>query len=197
MVCLWNPAVKKVFKKNSAGRPARAHSRFHRQPPTNAPAEAGRWSGALALMVLCAGSLLISGCRTGPALAPVDLQHPGWTVQRGQAVWQPKTDAPELAGQLLMASNESGEQLIRFSKDPMEIVLARRTDPGWSLVIGAFDKSYSGRGRPPRRIGWFQLADAVFQDNPANGWIWSGINERRWELTHPKTGERLEGFFRE
>jgi len=149
------------------------------------------------LLVFCALALVISGCRTAPPMAPADLAQPGWTIRRGQALWQPKTDAPEVAGQLLIASSESGGDLVRFSKDPMEIVFARRNDQGWTLNIPAFDKSFSGRGRPPRRIGWFQFADAVFRGTPGPGWEWSGIDDERWELTNPKTGERLEGFFRE
>jgi hypothetical protein len=130
-------------------------------------------------------------------MGPVDLQQPGWTLHRGQAVWQPRQGAPELAGQILLASDDAGEDFVRFSKDPMGIALARRNAAGWSLEIPAFHKGYSGRGTPPRRIGWFQLQDAIFHGGPHPDWAWSGIEEGRWELMNPKTGERLEGFFTE
>jgi len=94
-----------------------------------------------------------------------------------------------------MASTGSGEVFIRFSKDPMDIVLARRDSRGWTLDMPAFSKSYSGRGRPPRRIGWFLFADAVFKDTAAPGWDWTGLQEGHWDWGNPRTGERLTGFF--
>ena len=94
-----------------------------------------------------------------------------------------------------MASNASGEEFIRFSKDPVDIVWAQRSPEKWMLRIPAFNKVYSGRGGPPRRVGWFQLADAVFRNASASGWQWSGVRDGRWTLTNARTGERLEGFF--
>jgi hypothetical protein len=143
-------------------------------------------------------SLLIlasNGCRTAPPMAPVDLEAHGWAVLRGQAVWQPKSGAPELAGSLLIASSLSGEDFIHFSKEPMDIVLARRNNQGWQLNIPVFHKSYAYRGQPPRRIGWFQLAHALNHEPTTGDWEWSGVVEGRWLLCNPKTGERLEGFF--
>ncbi len=145
--------------------------------------------------IMLALTLLLAGCRTGPSLAPADLSAPGWHIRRGQALWQPKTDAPELAGNLLVASNPSGEDFIRFSKDPLEIVLARRNRDGWQLEIPAFGKSYSGPGRAPRRIGWFQLADTVLHGSTAPGWTWSDLDDGRWQFTNARTGERMEGYF--
>ncbi|MCU0771176.1 MAG: hypothetical protein MUE94_05310 [Verrucomicrobia bacterium] len=146
-------------------------------------------------LILLALTLLANGCRTGPTLAPTDLSAPGWHIRRGQALWQPKTGAPELAGNLLIASNPGGEDFIRFSKDPLEIVLARRTPAGWRLEIPAFHKAYSGPGRAPRRVGWFQLADTVLHGSTATGWTWSDLDDGRWQFANPRTGERMEGFF--
>ena len=128
-------------------------------------------------------------------MAPVDFNQPGWTVKSGQLIWQPKAGAPEVAGHILLASGPFGETFIRFSKDPMEIVLARQTHEGWDLRIPAFNKSYGGRGKPPRRVAWFQLADAVFRNSTSKDWRWQDRSEGRWALVNLKTGERLEGFF--
>ena len=190
----WDTAENKVFKKITSA-PKRqtgtglAGQFGRRRARANAVAARG------VALLLCVWGLGTAGCRTAPPMAPADLRQPGWTIQRGQAVWQPKAGAPEVAGGLLIASNESGEAFIRFSKDPMEIVVARRNARGWSLQIPAFDKTYSGRGRPPRRIGWFQLADALFGEGADPRWRWSGIEMGRWQLTNSSTGERLEGFF--
>jgi len=154
------------------------------------------WTGMSGLLMAIL-MLTASGCRTAPPMAPVDLAATGWTVKSGQAVWQPKSGAPELAGFILMASSTSGEVFIRFSKDPLEIVLARRNQEGWTLDIPGFNKHYSYRGKPPDRIGWFQLADAVFEGVTADDWEWTDSNQGRWKLIRRRTGERLEGFFNE
>ena len=151
----------------------------------------------MSALLICVLVFSTVGCRTAPPMAPVDLAQPGWNVHHGQALWTPKAGAPELAGHLMLASNASGEDFIRFSKEPMDLVLAQCNPQGWSLHIPAFNKSYSGRGQPPRRIGWFQFADAVFRNRTTSGWEWSGMDEERWVLTNARTGERLEGFFRQ
>jgi hypothetical protein len=130
-------------------------------------------------------------------MGTVDLTQPGWRVQRGQAIWQAKAGAPELAGTLLLASREDGEDFIRFSKEPLDIVMARRCPEGWRLDIGGAQKRFGGRGAPPSRIGWFQLADAVFRHRWGSGWSWHETDSGRWRLANPRTGEQLEGFFRE
>ena len=128
-------------------------------------------------------------------MAPVNLQERGWTVHRGQALWLPKAGAQELAGTILIASSDSGEDFIHFSKGPLEIVLARRNGDAWMIDIPAFEKSYGGRGNAPRRIGWFQLANSVNHQPTSHDWHWSGVVDGRWNLSNARTGERLEGFF--
>jgi hypothetical protein len=128
-------------------------------------------------------------------MAPVNLDDHGWAVRRGQAVWQPNSGAAELAGFILIATSLSGEDFIRFSKEPMDIVLARRNHEGWRLDVPAFAQSHSHRGAPPRRIGWFQLANAVNLEPVTGDWQWTEAADGHWRLNNPRTGERLEGFF--
>jgi hypothetical protein len=137
-----------------------------------------------------------SGCRNMSPLERANLAESGWTVRRGQAVWRPRQGETELAGNLIVASNVSGVDFIRFSKDPLEIVVARRSPDGWQLDLATFGKSYSGRGRPPKRVLWFQLADAAFGELKRGPWDWSTETPGKWILENRVTGERLEGFFR-
>jgi len=46
----------------------------------------------------------VAACRTAPPLPPVNLSDPRWTLQQGQAVWRSQLNAPEIAGELLVAS---------------------------------------------------------------------------------------------
>ena len=147
------------------------------------------------LALLPVALVALTGCQTAPPMAPVDLSQPGWSVKTGQLLWLPQLGAPEIAGHILLASDSSGETFIRFSKEPMEIVLARQTAAGWDLQIPAFEKSYGGRGQPPKRIAWFQLAAAVFGGSTSRDWQWQDQSANRWTLVNSKTGERLEGFF--
>jgi hypothetical protein len=60
------------------------------------------------VVAAAAGALaLASGC-AAPPLAPIDLAEPGWTVRVSAAVWHPPGNAPELAGELLVASHPDG-----------------------------------------------------------------------------------------
>src|SRR2546422_5254946 len=58
-------------------------------------------------------------CRTVPPLAPANLSEPGWTMREGQAVWRPKTEGPEIAGELLVAIHRTGETYLQFTKTPL------------------------------------------------------------------------------
>src|SRR5690242_18775520 len=48
--------------------------------------------------------IALSGCMTMKPLPKVNFSEPGWTVRQGQAVWRPQREAPEIAGELLVAS---------------------------------------------------------------------------------------------
>jgi len=65
--------------------------------------------------------ILGAGCRTANPLPPADFSAPGWRVQQGQAVWKPSASRPELAGDLLLATNVNGNMFIQFSKMPFPV----------------------------------------------------------------------------
>src|SRR5213593_2130154 len=61
-------------------------------------------------------------CRTAPPLAPANLSEPGWRIREGQAVWRPKIEAPEIAGELLVATHPNGQTFLQFTKTPLPLV---------------------------------------------------------------------------
>src|SRR5439155_15039375 len=67
-------------------------------------------------------ALCVPACRMLPPLPSVNLAEPGWTVHEGQAIWRPKRDAPEIAGEILVATHQDGRALVQFTKTPFPFV---------------------------------------------------------------------------
>ena len=113
-----------------------------------------KWIG---LATLLAALGFCVSCRSLPPLPPVDLSAPGWRVQQGQALWKPRKTRPELAGELLLATNANGDSLVQFSKTPFTLATAQRVGDRWQVDLGAGDYRRSGHGQPPAGVVWFQL----------------------------------------
>src|SRR5262245_42929000 len=96
----------------------------------------------------------LAGCLTGPPLPRVDLSEPGWAVRHGEAVWRARRDAPEIAGEILLATNPDGRVFVQFTKTPFPFVIAQTAPGGWQIESPARNQRYSGRGAPPDRLIW-------------------------------------------
>src|ERR1041385_7559281 len=92
-----------------------------------------------------------AGCRTATPLPPANFAEPGWTVRSGQALWRAKRDAPEIAGEILVATNATGETVVQFTKTPFPMVVARTAAGAWQLDAPAQNRRYTFRGAPPGR----------------------------------------------
>ncbi len=147
------------------------------------------------LFILSALLMLGAGCRTANPLPPADFSAPGWRVQQGQAVWKPSSSRPELAGDLLLATNVNGNFFIQFSKMPFPLATAQVSGEQWQIEFGADKYSWHGRGKPPNRFGWFQLPCALRETNGGGGWKFTRVESNSWRLQNPRTGETLEGEF--
>jgi hypothetical protein len=145
--------------------------------------------GAIALL------LALAACRT-PPLPALDLSEPGWHVRRGEAVWRANRDAPEIAGEMLLATNANGDALLQFTKTPFPLVVARTTAESWQMESPSRNKRRSGRGAPPSGVIWFQLPRALSGAALPDDWSWS-LSRYQWRLDHRPTGEWLEGYFAE
>ena len=136
----------------------------------------------------------LSACRTAP-LSPVNLSGPGWIVRQGQAVWQPKRSAPEIAGEVLVAIDAGGGRaFIQFTKTPFPLVIAQTTTNVWQIEAPAENRRFSGRGSPPARILWFHLPRAISGSPLPKDWVWRNSGNT-WQLENLSTGESLEGYF--
>lgn len=139
--------------------------------------------------------MLCAGCRTASPLPPADFSTPGWRVQQGQAVWKPSSSRPDLAGDLLLATNVNGNFFIQFSKIPFPLATAQVSGDQWQIQFGADQYSWHGRGTPPSRFGWFQLPRALRDENPGGNWQFTRVETNSWRLQNSHTGETLEGGF--
>lgn len=136
---------------------------------------------------------LFSGCRTAPKLPPIDLAEPGWTTRQGQAVWRAKRGATDIAGDLVVASRPDGCVIAEFIKTPFPIVIARLTATNWQIEFG--NRSFTGSGPAPRRIGWLQLARGLAGQTPLSPWKFSRSDGAEWRLDNGTTGEAISGYF--
>lgn len=114
-------------------------------------------------------------------------------MRQGQAVWKPSQDRPELAGDLLLAVNANGDNVIQFSKTPFTLASAQVAEGRWQIELAGH--SWRGQGAPPARFLWFQLSPALAGKVAAAPWRFTGRADHSWRLDNAGTGEFLEGQF--
>jgi hypothetical protein len=147
---------------------------------------------ALWLALLPLGGL-VCGCHSMPK--PLFLASgPSWHVQEGQALWRPGHGRPELAGDLLLASDDEGRCLIQFAKTPLSFVLAQTTRTNWLIQFPPVRMGFSGRGKPPTRFGWLYLHAALSGEPVVPPFRFERETDGRWQFENTKTGETLSGF---
>lgn len=150
----------------------------------------------LVLLFIFFLALLFSqpGCRTISTLPPANLSEPGWTLRQGQAIWRTKKDAPEIAGELIVAENSDGRSFLQFTKTPLPFVVAQTTTNSWQIHFVPENKTYSGPGKPPKRLIWLYLPGCLAGRQPPKPWSWRQLENGNWQLENQKTGESLEGY---
>ena len=135
----------------------------------------------------------------------MDLTEAGWSVEHGQAVWQPKGPSRkgvtkgggnDLAGEFLAGRNRDGRLFVQFSKTPFPILTAQTTKSRWQIEIPVEKKRYTGAGKPPARFAWLQFARALAGEAPGAGWSWRREGQQ-FRLENLTTGESVEGYLAE
>lgn len=138
--------------------------------------------------------ICVAGCQIFPKLPPVDLSQPGWNVRQGQAVWRSKKDAPEIAGELVVATNPDGDSFVQFTKTPLPFFTAQSTKKSWQVHAIPENKTYSGRGNPPARVPWLWIPRCLAGQTPPKTLAWQTLTNGNWRIENRKTGESLEGY---
>ncbi|MBN8246950.1 MAG: hypothetical protein J0L84_05845 [Verrucomicrobia bacterium] len=145
------------------------------------------WSAWLVPGVLC---LTVAGCVSPPR--PVDTSAPGWQVTEAPAVWRPGRDAPELAGDLWIATHADGSRVVQFLKQGLPVVVVQVSGGTWSLSSPMRSGRPAGRMPAPPRSVWLVL-DGSPPGAPPTPWErMVGDPAGGWTLRNPQTGETLE-----
>ena len=138
--------------------------------------------------------MLAAGCQTATQ-SLFTAAGPGWHVQEGQALWRPRRGYPELAGDLVVVSDQNGRCLLQFSKTPLTLVSAQVTSTNWLIQFPPQELFFMGRGKPPTRFLMLHLP-AALAGEPLPGQLrFETKPDKGWRLENPRTGETLEGKF--
>jgi hypothetical protein len=152
-----------------------------------------RWqAAALSLLTLVFGS-----CRTLPPLPPVNLSEPGWTLHQGQALWRTKRDAPEVAGEIIFATNARGGSLLQLTKNPLPFVTVQTRGESWQIEFVPERRRFSGQEPPNTRLLWVHLARALNGTRPPPSLHFERNEPHGFRIENPKTGEAITGFLGE
>ncbi|MEW6302984.1 MAG: hypothetical protein AB1705_05905 [Verrucomicrobiota bacterium] len=138
--------------------------------------------------------LFLTACRSVAPFPPVNLSAPGWTVRHGQAVWQPRKGALEIAGELQLATHTSGDVFVQFTKNPLPLVLARTRGAQWQIQFVPQKRTLAGTGAPTARVVWLQLPPCLRGDPAGDGWSFTRNGADGWRMENASTGESLSGF---
>ena len=170
----------------------------------------------LAVLPMAIGAI---GCRTMAPLPPVNLSEPGWTLRQGQAVWKAKREAPDLAGELLLATHPDGRALLQFTKTPLPFVTVQLSGESWQIEFPPQQRRFAGTERPPARLLWVHLAESLsppwpettaganhsnatsprLRDNRSRQPLPEALHfertdEHSWTLENRDSGESISGF---
>ena len=140
--------------------------------------------------------LTLVGCSTlsQRSLPPLDTSTPGWNTRQGQALWERSQDDPEIAGDVVISVHPQAGSFVQFSKT-LPLLTARISPEGWEFHTIPENKRYSSGGKPPRRIVWLQLLQALEGREISERWSVAHPSDRYIVLEDPHSGERLEVRF--
>jgi len=144
-------------------------------------------------LFLLAGLSFFSGCATTPQNL-FTVSGPGWTVRQGQALWTPRDGAPQIGGDLVLATDANGRALVQFEKMPLSLVTAQVTPEFWTIRFAQGGGFWKGHQPAPARTIWLYLPAALAGKPLPEPLHFNQEHGGNWRLENPKTGEILEGF---
>jgi hypothetical protein len=109
-------------------------------------------------------------------------------------VWKSRANAPEIAGELVLATSVDGRTFTQFTKTPLPILVAQTTTNAWQIEFVVESRKFAGRGSPPTRLAWLHLARCLSGVSPPKGWKFTKGDDGSWHIENKKTGELLEGY---
>ena len=132
-----------------------------------------------------------------PTLAPLDLSGPGWQVREGQALWRNKADAPEIAGEVVLATHGDGRAFVQFLKNPLPLLTAQIGTNAWQIEFIPEKRTISGRGRIPSQLIWLHLLRGVQGISPPKQFNFGKTSEGATQIENKQSGEKVTLFLNE
>ena len=94
----------------------------------------------------------------------------------------------------MLATHPDGHAYLQFAKPPVELASSALGPKGWHLSLPLQRRNLRGRFDAAPLPGWVELLRWE-QGHPGTpGWRFKSGPDRRWELVHDATGERIVGF---
>jgi hypothetical protein len=137
---------------------------------------------------------LFAGCRTAHKSAPIDLSGPGWQLRQGQAIWRSKREAPEIAGEVVLATHPDGAAFVQFSKNPLPLLTGQISPQGWRAEFIPEQRIISGRGTPPSQLIWLHLLRSLQGIVPSDDFTFSKSPDGSTRLENRWSGEQVNLF---
>src|SRR6185295_19673291 len=103
--------------------------------------------------------------------------------------WRSKKSAPEISGELILATHTDGRNFVQFTKTPLPFVVAQTGTNFWQAQFVPNNKTYLGRGAPPLRLIWLQLPGCLSGTAPPKPYSWQRLENHRWRLENRSSGE--------
>ena len=139
----------------------------------------------------------MAGCRTAPTLAPLDLSGPGWQVRQGQALWRNKADAPEIAGEVVLATHQDGRAFVQFLKNPLPLLTAQIGTNSWQIEFIPEKRTISGRRGIPTQLIWLYLLRGVQGTSPPKEFTFGKTTDGATQIENKRSGEKVILFLNE
>ncbi len=141
-----------------------------------------------------AALLFFSGCETDKTQNLFAVTGSTWAIKQGQGLWTARSGAPQIGGDIVLASDGNGRSLVQFDKTPLTIVTAQTTPERWLIRFPQGGGVWAGHQPAPPRTIWLYLGDALAGKPLPKPLHFEQKPDGNWRLENPKTGEILEGF---
>jgi hypothetical protein len=138
-------------------------------------------------------AFIFTACNTLPPMRPVNLSEAGWKLQQGQALWQIKGNAPEIAGEILFARHPDGRTVLEFSKSPIPFVNVQTSNTLWQIEFVPQQKHYSGKGSPTPRLIWVHLSRGLAGEKLSEPLKFESASGD-FTIENKKLGEKVTGY---
>lgn len=138
--------------------------------------------------------MLSAGCRTPQIPTPLNLEDPGWNVQRGQAIWHQRDVGSDLVVEVIFAKQDEGPFFLQVNKETLILSVVHGNLQDWEINMPMERRQLKGSGPLPAHHLWGQLASVLAGRGAAGDWTWNEMEGGGMVLDQGASGDRVEVF---